>query len=291
MKPKLAHARIAVPNGRTPLKKKKPEQAPAKAAPRKPQSATVINMTPNRKPPTASAKRPAPVPPVTAKRVRPNSSSPAAKRPERRGKDLDDADFAPVNETRSKPSPAKGRALTVSTSRNVPALAENPRKPKISKTDLANLDSIVGDKVEVIQDMLEQGNFESATNAMHKVLLQTLVDVLPFAEQAIRKTEGAKGVYQINSLVSMILETLSSARSQADRGALAEHILERTVKPVFKGIAEALVREFMALSADLSTARPNDVESIVRETRNRLATSVQSSYETLRSELVASMSG
>src|SRR6185503_14542040 len=198
-------------------------------------SATVINMTPTRKPATSTvrkgvpAKKPAQ---AAAPRVRPNASAPNAKPPQRRVvKDNDfpddDADFAPVEQAaRSKPSPAKGRALTVSKPAQAPALPENPRKPKISKTDLANVESIVGDKVEVIQNLLEQGNFESATNAMHKVLLQTLVDVLPFAENAIRKTEGAKGVYQINSLVSMILETLSSARSQADRGALAEHILE-----------------------------------------------------------------
>lgn len=167
----------------------------------------------------------------------------------------------------------------------------NPRKPKIGKTDLTNIESIVGDKVEVIQDLLETGNFESATNALHKTLLQTLVDVLPYAEAAIRKTEGVKGVYQINSLVSMILETLSSARSQADRGALAQHILERTVQPVFKGIAEALVREFMALSADMSTAKPQDHDNIIRDTRARLATSIQSSYETMRSEIMQSMSG
>lgn len=151
--------------------------------------------------------------------------------------------------------------------------------------------SIVGQNVEAIQALLEEGNFESATNTVHKAILQTLTDLIPFAEQAVRDSGGRHGVYQINSMMSMILETLNSARAQSDRGQLAQHMVERVVQPAFKTMAEALVREFMILDADLSTAKPDKTQDLAREARNRLATSVQGVYNTMTEELLKFMSG
>lgn len=165
------------------------------------------------------------------------------------------------------------------------------KKPKIGKTDLENMRSIIGDKVEHIQQLLGDGNFESATNSMHTVLLQTLVDIIPYAENAIRESKGQKGVYQINSLASMILETLNSARAQSDRGQLASVIVERAVQPAFKLLAEALVREFMALSADLSTANKAEHDGILRDTRGRLAEAVQKSYHNISDSIIKQMAG
>jgi len=162
----------------------------------------------------------------------------------------------------------------------------------ISLTDDETLsNSIVGKNVETIQKLLEDGNFESATNTVHKAILQTLTDLIPFAEQAVRDSGGRHGVYQINSMMSMILETLNSARAQSDRGQLAQHLVERVIQPAFKTLAEALVREFMTLDVDLSTAPQDKVSDLTRETRNRLASSVQSVYTTISTDLVKFMSG
>lgn len=162
----------------------------------------------------------------------------------------------------------------------------------ISLTDDETLsNSIVGQNVEAIQALLEEGNFESATNTVHKAILQTLTDLIPFAEQAVRDSGGRHGVYQINSMMSMILETLNSARAQSDRGQLAQHMIERVVQPAFKTLAEALVREFMTLDADLSTAKPDKTQDMARDTRNRLAQSVQGVYKTMTEELLKFMSG
>lgn len=162
----------------------------------------------------------------------------------------------------------------------------------ISLTDDETLsNSIVGQNVEAIQALLEEGNFESATNTVHKAILQTLTDLIPFAEQAVRDSGGRHGVYQINSMMSMILETLNSARAQSDRGQLAQHMIERVVQPAFKTLAEALVREFMILDADLSTAKPDKTQDMARDTRNRLAQSVQGVYKTMTEELLKFMSG
>lgn len=162
---------------------------------------------------------------------------------------------------------------------------------KISKTDVANLRSIIGDNVDNIQQLLEQGQFEAATNDMHKVLLQTLVDVLPYAEVAVRESEGKKGIYQINSLTSMILETLNSARAQSDRGQLAQHLIERVVQPVFKQMAESIVREFMTLESDLQNSPKSKTSEIVRDTRTRLADSFQQNYHSLTQSIMTNMAG
>lgn len=162
----------------------------------------------------------------------------------------------------------------------------------ISLTDDETLsNSIVGQNVEAIQKLLEEGNFESATNTVHKAILQTLTDLIPFAEQAVRDSGGRHGVYQINSMMSMILETLNSARAQSDRGQLAQHLIERVIQPAFKTMAEALVREFMVLDADLSTAHQTKVADVTREARNRLAGSVQSVYTTISADISKFMSG
>lgn len=162
----------------------------------------------------------------------------------------------------------------------------------ISLTDDETLsNSIVGQNVEAIQKLLEEGNFESATNTVHKAILQTLTDLIPFAEQAVRDSGGKHGVYQINSMMSMILETLNSARAQSDRGQLAQHLIERVIQPAFKTMAEALVREFMVLDADLATAHQTKVADVTREARNRLAGSVQSVYTTISADISKFMSG
>lgn len=207
-------------------------------------------------------------------------------------------------ERSAKPVPApppakkrKPRPVPESTS-NVPATVQEHsapvvkgKAPKISKTDLSNMQSIIGDKVEDIQALLADGKFESATNQMHTVLLQTLVDIIPYAEEAIRNSKGTKGVYQINSLAAMILETLNSARSQSDRGQLAHHLVERVLQPAFKLFAEALVREFMALDADISMAKPDQVQQILRDTRGRLANSLQQTYENMRNDTLKFLGG
>ncbi len=163
---------------------------------------------------------------------------------------------------------------------------------RIGLTDQETLQtSVVGKNVAAIQSLLEEGNFETATNTVHKSLLQTLIDLIPFAEQAVRESRGQRGLYQINSLSSMILETLNSARAQADRGQLAQHLVERVIQPAFKTLAEDLVREFMVLDADLSTARPGQDRELARETRNRIATRVQGMYNTISTELQKFLSG
>lgn len=182
---------------------------------------------------------------------------------------------------RKTPNPPASNELVVAT----------PTRPKISKTDLDSVRSIIGDKVEHIQQLLSEGNFESATNSMHTVLLQTLVDIIPYAENAIRDSKGQKGVYQINSLASMILETLNSARAQSDRGQLAQHIVTRAVQPAYKLLAESLVREFMTLSADLSTAPKSDMDKILRDTRSRLAETIQRSYQSVSESILKQMAG
>ena len=77
-------------------------------------------------------------------------------------------------------------------------VTDNNRKT-ISKLKTKGMRSIIGDSAEEIQQLLEVNANESAVSLMQKRLLQTLVDVLPYAEHAVRHSKGIRGVYQLNS--------------------------------------------------------------------------------------------
>ena len=64
-----------------------------------------------------------------------------------------------------------------------------PEKGKRSKRGADDeLSSIVGDAAEEIMALLETSDLDSATMLLHKRLLQTLVDTLPYAEHNVRAT-------------------------------------------------------------------------------------------------------
>jgi hypothetical protein len=114
---------------------------------------------------------------------------------------------------------------------------------KISKLDNADMRSIVGDAAEEIQQLLEANNTDSATILMQKKLLQTLTDLIPLAENAVRKSEGGRGVYQINSLITSIREILSDVQASKDRGAMGHTLVETIIRPTFLDLGMLLVQE------------------------------------------------
>lgn len=223
----------------------------------------------------------------------------AVKKAPQRGVDFNDLPRTPVKKAtqgavkKAVKKAIKGVKKATKIANQLALIQErNSTTGRITLTDDNTLQgSVVGKNVDEIQKLLEEGNFETATNTVHKALLQMYTDILPFAEQAVRDTGGRHGVYQATSLGSMILETLNSARAQADRGQLGQHLIERVVQPAFKSLAEALVREFMVLDADLSTARPEQTQELARDARNRLAASAQEAYKTISSETIKFMSG
>lgn len=130
--------------------------------------------------------------------------------------------------------------------------------------------------------LLESSDMDSATTLLHKRLLQTLVDTLPYAEHNVRATKGQKGVYQLNSLITSLREILTDVQSSRDRGRLGEVMVERVIRPVFLDIGMEIVQEFSRINQDLklivSAKHYPEVVELTKKSRERLAQFIQAEY-------------
>lgn len=122
---------------------------------------------------------------------------------------------------------------------------------KISKLSTkAETKSIIGRNAEQIHQLLESKDNENAIPLIYRKMLQSLIDVLPLAESQIRKTKAARGVYQLNTLISSVRELLVDVQASQDRGMLGQNLVEQVIKPSFGDLAQTVVREYAAISAD-----------------------------------------
>jgi hypothetical protein len=175
---------------------------------------------------------------------------------------------------------------TVST-KNLPSTEVRVRK--ISKLkNPAKLRSILGDSAEDIQQLLEKGDSDSATTLLHKRLLQTLVDLVPCAEANVRKTKGARGVYQINSLISSIREVMIDIQNLSDKGALGEALVEKIIRPSFLDIGMRIVESYSSVAMDAKTSMsPEEFRGFkekLAENRKNIAEYIQNEYGRVRTE-------
>jgi hypothetical protein len=174
---------------------------------------------------------------------------------------------------------------------------------RLSKTDVGSMRSIVGDNSEHVLQLLESGNDSTAIPIIYKILLQSVIDLLPYAEDAIRTSKGSKGVYQYNSLISSMRELMVDVQSSQDRGQLGAVIVDTILRPSYKDLAVSVMTEYKAISDDVNsvidrlivTARvPSDtaekeriaLRKIMTESRGRLAAQMQSQYQASSEKIV-----
>ena len=166
---------------------------------------------------------------------------------------------------------------------------EEPKR--ISKLNTKGMRSIIGDSAEDIQQMLERNNNDGAVSLIQKRLLQGVVDVLPYAEHAIRNTKGHRGVYQFNSLITSLRELMIDLQSTRDKGALGAALVEKIVRPAFLDIGMALVQEDARLDneiKDLVDAKTYKlIKAAKKESLERLAATIQSKYGEAKSQSVS----
>lgn len=187
-----------------------------------------------------------------------------------------------------EPVKKKKKATDVSTK----VLNISTRNDKgISKLDAGGLATILGGSAEQIQQLLEVGNNDSASALLNKRLLQTLVDLIPHAEENVRNTKGQRGVYQINSLITSVRELLSDLQASKDRGAIGDSLVERVVRPTFLDIGMALAQEEQNFASYLrDQVTPEQFKTIRAEHRvmiQRIALVINRKYEEAKSGTIA----
>lgn len=181
------------------------------------------------------------------------------------------------------------------------AVVEEPVRKKISKLkNPKKMRSIVGESAEEISQLLETGDTDQAVSMMYKRMLQALMDLLPYAEQQVRKTKAAKGVYQVNALISNIRELMVDIQAAQDRGRIAEDLIQRVMQPAFRELATQFIRDYDALDTDLRRVgkvsielqRPitpgdlSEMKDTILKARERLANSMQEQYKFITAGLI-----
>lgn len=166
---------------------------------------------------------------------------------------------------------------------------------KISKLNTKGMRSILGDSAEEIQQLLESNNNDNATTLMQKRLMQTVVDLIPYAEHAVRTTKGAKGVYQINSLVTSLRELMIDMQSTRDKGAIGAELVERVIRPAFLDIGMTLVQEEARLDAEikdvLGIEAYKKIKAARKESLGRIAQMIQDKYNESKNQAVTFLQG
>ena len=155
--------------------------------------------------------------------------------------------------------------------------------------------SIIGDSAEAIQQLLESDSNESAIALMQKRVLQALVDTLPYAEHAIRKTKGVRGVYQFNSLITSIREVMIDMQSTRDKGAIGASMVERILRPAFLDIGMTIVQEEARLDTEIRDLLGSEGYRTIRTARKdattRIAQTIQAKYAEAKQQAVTFLQG
>lgn len=153
---------------------------------------------------------------------------------------------------------------------------------KVSKLNTKGMRSILGDSAEEIQQLLEANNSDSAISLMQKRMAQTVVDLIPYAEHAVRKSKGARGVYQINSLVTSLREIMIDMQSTKDKGAIGDTMVEKVIRPAFLDIGMELVLEdermLKEIKDEIDLQTYKKIRAIHAASLERIAKVVQTKY-------------
>lgn len=209
---------------------------------------------------------------------------------------------------RRPPTPEEAKATRRAEKARTAALTEyKPTKRQVS-TDLVvrknkpvDLDeaeealrSRFGNKAVLIIQQLEDQDTDGAISMLSRSLLQLVVDLIPVAEQNVRDSKGAKGIYQFNQLIASTRELLTDLSALRDKGLLGHRIVERTVRPAFTDIGGQLVLAFVGLEAGARTyMRPEDYSEYKQQltiAKTSLAQYLEAQYAEIRDQVIASLS-
>lgn len=130
------------------------------------------------------------------------------------------------------------------TSKAIADIAKKKPTKRISKITETGLISLFGEDSEKVLHLIESPNKDSAIDIILTRSMQMLLDVMPYAEHNVRDTKGAKGVYQLKTLVDSVREIIIDLQAMRDRGRVGEILLEQTIRPFMLDLATQVVQRF-----------------------------------------------
>lgn len=217
----------------------------------------------------------------------------AAATPMRKGFSIDQNDTPPPRRTTKEK--VVGRSKEVETPKVTTELAI--RQPSIpSRKEMrAIVKSTYGDKAEVILSMLDsESETDGAITLLARTLIQTLVSVLPLAEQCVRDSKGQKGIYQLNQLTSGIREMMMDVRAMREVGDVGARVVDRVLRPAWTDLA---VQVMLAIATMTDGAKsrmtPEDFReyrALLEDQKLNLARFMTAQYNDVRDGVITSMS-
>lgn len=165
-------------------------------------------------------------------------------------------------------------------------LADIASKSKLSRTDMKDKVSIVGEHAESIHRLLEDDDVDGASSLIRKRMLQAMIDVIPFIEDNIRSSNGKTGSYHLKSLYECIHSILGEMQALKDRDAIARNFIVDILQPHSAGIANILIQELNNIMTDLRPLVRDDAKQELNQSlnaaRSRMGAALSSQYTELR---------
>jgi hypothetical protein len=166
--------------------------------------------------------------------------------------------------------------------------------PGVKKSQLRRLQSMFGQRSDDIIDLLEIDNSDGALSLVSKTMMQTLVDVLPVIERNVRRSRGARGVYQLNQVISQIREMCHDIQSFKDKAQIGTTIVERQLRPSYLDIAVQISAAFTELeNGARARMSKEDFEvyrmDFIQLMKNNLGSFLKQQYDVLSEKIVKSV--
>lgn len=173
----------------------------------------------------------------------------------------------------------------------LPKVRSLSKDENLSEEQKDNLVTIFGQRSDTIIDLLEDERNDSATAAILRTLIQTVVDVLPVIEQSVRKSSGTKGVYQFNQTISQLRELCNDMQASQARTGLGLQMVENYIRPAFMDLGIQTSLAFNNLEGAIRAKFPGEQsESIVSEVLRPLVFSLSDymsrKYEEVKVEII-----
>ena len=121
--------------------------------------------------------------------------------------------------------------------------APKKKKASLDKKDRESLSSYFGEHSGKIMELIEMNDSDGAMTLLKKKLLQTTVDILPYAEDVLRGSGTSRGTYQFVTLVSQIRELMADIQADTDRKFIARSISDNIIRPAFMDVAQTMITE------------------------------------------------
>lgn len=120
----------------------------------------------------------------------------------------------------------------------------------ISDVQPSTLKSLLEQDATKINELLEIGDSDNAITLTYKRLAQSCIDAIPLIENNIRTSNGSRGIYQFNTMVTTLRELLVDLQAISARGDIGAAVVDKVIRPFLLDLAMLIIQEMKVLEED-----------------------------------------